>query len=207
MRLPLCLLILAVLLLTGCAEQAEKELPETQPESKITPEETKVISESEVSEMESPVLKIESIFNNGGEISSKYTCDGMDVSPPLQISGVPDEAKTVAIIVDDPDAPVGVFTHWVIWNIPAEKTIVIPENIPKNSEIDEPIKAFQGKNDFGKIGYNGPCPPSGEHRYFFKVYALNTELDLRSGITKEELLRATEGHVIQYAELFGVYSR
>lgn len=199
MRLSKYILLLTILLLLGCAEKAEKEIP-------VVPEETETISGPGVAK-EGNSLEIESVFNNGDKIPSKYTCDGADVSPPLQINGVSEGAASIAIIVDDPDAPIGVFNHWIIWNIPASETVIIPENLPKKSEIDEPIRALQGKNDFGKIGYNGPCPPSGEHRYFFKVYVLDTELNLKSGITKEELLKNIEGHVIQYAELYGVYSR
>jgi len=194
--------ILIALILVGCAAEKERIV-----EEKALPEETETVAITESEAVKEISLKVESVFSNGGKIPSKYTCDGADVSPPLQINGISGEAKTIALIVDDPDAPAGVFTHWVIWNIPAEKIVSIPENLPKSPEIDEPVIALQGKNNFGKIGYNGPCPPSGEHRYFFKVYVLDTELNLNPGITKDELLKAIEGHVIQYAELYGVYSR
>lgn len=138
------------------------------------------------------------------EFPEKYTCDGEDISPRIEISGIKD-AKSIAIIVDDPDAPFGTFTHWLIWNI--EPTNIIPEGIPKKDEIADPIKAIQGKNDFGKIGYNGPCPPKGVHRYFFKVYALDTKLDIPSGSGKMQLENAMKDHVIQYGEAIATYGR
>src|SRR5947207_13423456 len=111
-----------------------------------------------------------SAFQQGGNIPSKFTCDGPNTSPALQISGIPAEAKTLVLIVDDPDAPSELFTHWVVWNID-----------PRTSDIAEgsaPAKGMQGKNDFGKSGYGGPCPPSGTHRYYFKIFALDGELAL-----------------------------
>jgi len=153
-----------------------------------------------------PSITVESVFSEGEWIPEKYTCDGQDISPPIELGGISANAKTIAIIMDDPDAPMGVFTHWLIWNIPASETVSIPEGIPK-TELNEPFNASQGKNDFGKIGYNGPCPPAGEHRYFFKIYVLDTKINLEAGKTKTELLKAMEGHVIQYGELYGVYGR
>ncbi len=143
-------------------------------------------------------IKVESpAFKNMERIPAKYTCDGEDLSPPLRIYGISDRAKSIAIIVDDPDAPLGTFVHWVVWNIEPM------EEIPENYESE-----YQGRNDFGNIGYNGPCPPKGEkHRYFFKVYVLDKKIELSKGATKKELLRAIEGHVIQKGELIGVYSR
>jgi Raf kinase inhibitor-like YbhB/YbcL family protein len=139
------------------------------------------------------------------EFPRKYTCDGEDVSPKIEISGIGD-AKSIAIVVDDPDAPIGTFTHWLIWNI--EPVEVIPENIPKKGEITDPLVAVQGRNDFGNVGYNGPCPPPGKpHRYFFKVYALDTKLDILPGSGKSEVERAIEGHVLQYGETVATYGR
>ncbi len=140
------------------------------------------------------------------QFPKKYTCDGEDVSPKIEIYGLRSDVKSLAIIVDDPDAPLGTFNHWIIWNI--EPTNIIPEGIPNESELTNPIKAVQGKNDFGRVGYNGPCPPLGEiHRYFFKVYALDTFLDLKAGSTKKELERAIEGHILQYGEIVATYVR
>jgi hypothetical protein len=183
------------LLLAGCAEEKVREV-------QVTEE----MKEEQVTE-EKEMLVIESVFSNGERIPKKYTCDDQDISPPIVVKGISKDAKTIAIIVDDPDAPMGVFTHWLIWNIPAAETIFIPEGISKTAELSEPFRAIQGKNDFNEIGYDGPCPPSGEHTYRFKIYVLDAEIDLEAGKTKGELLKAMEGHVIQYGELRGVYKR
>jgi Raf kinase inhibitor-like YbhB/YbcL family protein len=161
-------------------------------------------AEKEVVKLEKN-LEVRSVFKNGEFIPKKYTCNGEDVSPPLELVNLSPEAKSIAIIVEDPDAPMGTFTHWIIWNIPP--TNEIPEGIPKGKEISEPFKAYQGRNDFGEFGYGGPCPPKGKpHRYVFKVYVLDTMLDLKDA-TKDELLKAMEGHIVQYGELVGLYGR
>ena len=143
-------------------------------------------------------------FKEGQPIPRHYTCDGVNISPPLDWTGVPKSAKTIAIIADDPDAPSGTFVHWVIYNLPAEN-IGLVENLPPS----ESLKAggFQGKNDFEKIGYGGPCPPSGTHRYLFKVYALDSDLPLKAGATKAEVEKAMQGHIVAQAQLMGTYSR
>jgi len=139
-----------------------------------------------------------SAFQEGGTIPSKFTCDGSDTSPPLRITGVPSGAKTLVLIADDPDAPGGLFTHWLVWNTP-----------PQTNSIAEggAAKGVQGTNDFGKSGYGGPCPPSGAHRYAFKVFALDRELDLRSGAKRSQLDAAMKGHIIAQGELTGRYAR
>jgi Raf kinase inhibitor-like YbhB/YbcL family protein len=139
-----------------------------------------------------------SAFREGESIPSKFTCDGGDTSPPLQIADVPSGAKSVVLIADDPDAPGGLFNHWLIWNIP-----------PQSSSIAEGIapKGVQGINDFGKSGYGAPCPPSGMHRYYFRVFALDRELDLHSGAKRSQLDAAMKGHVIAQGELIGRYAR
>ena len=143
-------------------------------------------------------------FKEGQAIPRTYTCDGVNVSPPLEWSGVPKTAKTVAIIADDPDAPAGTWVHWVLYNLPAENIGVV-ENMPATENLA--AGGFQGKNDFEKIGYGGPCPPSGTHRYFFKIYALDSELPLIAGATKAELVKAMEGHVVLEGQLMGTYKR
>lgn len=143
-------------------------------------------------------------FEEGGMIPSRFTCDGPDLSPPLAWTSVPPEAKTLALVCDDPDAPMGTWVHWVIFNIPVSQT-GLEEGIPKDERL--PGGALQGKNDFRRIGYGGPCPPGGTHRYFFKIYALDTELELRPGCTKAELLAAMEGHILAKGQLMGRYSR
>ena len=143
-------------------------------------------------------------FKDGEAIPSQYTCDGVNVSPPLEWSGVPKSAKTVAIIADDPDAPAGTWVHWVLYNLPGEN-IGMVENLPATDNLK--AGGFQGKNDFEKIGYGGPCPPSGTHRYFFKIYALDIDLPLKAGATKVEVDKAMAGHVVAQAQLMGTYRR
>jgi Raf kinase inhibitor-like YbhB/YbcL family protein len=145
-----------------------------------------------------------SAFKEGESIPSKYTCDNIDVSPDLEWSKVPDGTKTFALIADDPDAPSGTYVHWVMFNIPGKQR-ELPENIPATETLDN--GAIQGRNDFGKIGYGGPCPPGGTHRYYFKIYALDTKLDAEPGITKKDLLKAMEVHVLEVGELMGRYKR
>jgi len=139
-------------------------------------------------------------FKHNGLIPKKYTCDGGDINPPLYISGVPASAtKSLALIVDDPDAPVGTWVHWTLWNI-TPQTAEIPEN-------SAPLGAFEGTTDFGRPGYGGPCPPSGTHRYFFKLYALDILLTLPSTARKADVEKAMQGHIMDKAELIGLYKR
>jgi Raf kinase inhibitor-like YbhB/YbcL family protein len=137
-------------------------------------------------------------FHQGGNIPSKFTCDGGDTIPPLQIAGVPAEAKTLVLIADDPDAPGGLFTHWLVWNIAPKTNSVAEGTSPKGAH---------GTNDFGKLGYGGPCPPSGTHRYYFRIFALDRELALQPGAKRHQLEAAMKGHVIAQGELTGRYSR
>jgi Raf kinase inhibitor-like YbhB/YbcL family protein len=144
-------------------------------------------------------LKVSSpTFKNEGEIPSEFTCDGLDLSPPLSITDVPKETLTLSIIMDDPDAPMGTFTHWVVWNIPSNKT-----QFTKGEKFD----FVQGRTSFGTTGYGGPCPPSGTHRYFFRIYALDIKLDLRQGSNVKDLQTAMLEHVLAEATLMGRYSR
>jgi len=144
-------------------------------------------------------------FAEGKPIPSKYTCDGADVSPPLKWSNVPEGTKSIALVSDDPDAPVGTWVHWVIYNIPPDVT-ELAEGVPKSEVLTNGAK--QGMTDFKRIGYGGPCPrPGGPHRYFFKLYALDAELDLKPGATKQQLLRAMEGHILAEGQLMGTYQR
>ncbi len=143
-------------------------------------------------------------FEPGGMIPSEYICDGADFSPPLECRDIPADAKSLALICDDPDAPVGTWVHWVLYNWPASEPR-LPENIPPKRELEN--GARQGINDFRKIGYGGPCPPAGIHRYFFKLYALDDFLNLPPGATKVQLLKAMEGHILVQAQLVGKYRR
>ena len=139
-----------------------------------------------------------SAFQEGGNIPSKFSCDGADTSPPLQISDVPSGAKSLVLIVDDPDAPSGLFTHWMVWNISPQSSGIAEGSTPKE---------VQGTNDFGKSGYGGPCPPSGTHRYYFKIFALDRELDLPFGAKRGQLDAAIKNHVLAQGELMGRYLR
>lgn len=145
-----------------------------------------------------------SAFADGGMIPKKYTADGADVSPPLNWTAPANGVKSCALIADDPDAPGRVWVHWVAYNLPADRT-ELAENQPKQEHL--PNGGLQGMNDMRKIGYNGPAPPSGVHRYFFKIYALDAKLGLRPGATKAELLSAMEGHILAQGQLMGRYTR
>ncbi len=145
-------------------------------------------------------LKLSSTaFQSNGSIPSKYTCDGRDINPPLVIENVPPGTKSLALIVDDPDAPMGTWVHWVSWNIAPD--------IKEIKENDTPRGAVAGINDFNKKSYGGPCPPSGTHRYFFKLYDLDKALDLPSGANKAAVEKAMKGHVISEAQIIGLYKR
>ena len=135
-------------------------------------------------------------FSHGGHIPPRYTCEGENINPPLEISGLPETTKTLALIVEDPDAPRGTYDHWVTWNIPPN------EAIAENSK-----PGVTGRNSFGNNGYGGPCPPNGSHRYFFKVYALDTELNLAAGADKRTLEQAMKDHVLAKGELMAHYQK
>jgi Raf kinase inhibitor-like YbhB/YbcL family protein len=135
-------------------------------------------------------------FENNGFIPSKFTCEGEDINPELIAADIPQDAGSLALIVDDPDAPMGTWVHWVVYDMPVV------------SKIDEnTVPGKQGMNDFGRRDYGGPCPPSGTHRYFFKMYALDKKLDLKEGVDKKALEKAMEGHILAQAELVGLYQR
>lgn len=142
-----------------------------------------------------------SVFQHQTKIPSKYTCDGENINPPLSISDIPPNAKSLVLIVDDPDAVSGIWDHWLVFNI--------PPNIQEIEEDSVPVGAVEGMTSFGNSGYGGPCPPppSGTHRYFFKLYALDTTLNLDSSATKKEIEEAMKGHVLELDELIGLYSR
>ena len=180
---------LILLMLTGsfcgCKEKKESRLPEKGDE-KMT---VKVTS---------------SAFEQAGMIPAKYTCDGQDISPPLQWDSIPEGTKSIALISDDPDAPGKTWVHWVMWNIPADAR-QLPENIPTDKLLAD--GSMQGITDFQRTGYGGPCPPSGTHRYYFKFYALDTKLDLTNSSTKTDLLNAIQDHILAQGQLMGKYKR
>jgi len=139
------------------------------------------------------------VFENNGNIPAKYTCDGKDVNPPLLIENVPANTKSLALIVDDPDAPRGTWVHWVVWNIDPQAGEIKEDSVPKNAK--------QGMNDFRKKDYGGPCPPSGTHRYFFKLYALDIVLNIGQDSTKADLEKAMKGHILEEVSVIGLYKR
>jgi Raf kinase inhibitor-like YbhB/YbcL family protein len=165
-----------------------------------------VAAGSRPSEKEAYAMKITSpVFADGQPIPEKYTCDGANVSPPLSWSEAPPGTRSFALICDDPDAPVGTWVHWVVYGL-APATAELPEMVAPTEQL--PGGAKQGLNDFRRVGYGGPCPPPGRpHRYFFKLYALDTELALRSRATKADLVRAMAGHILAEAQLMGTYQR
>jgi Raf kinase inhibitor-like YbhB/YbcL family protein len=144
----------------------------------------------------SSLLVTSPVFENNKQIPPRYTCDGEDVNPPLDIKGLPTETKSLVLIVDDPDAPMGTWEHWNVWNIP-----------PTDMMKENSVPGVEGINDFGKHSYGGPCPPSGVHRYFFKVYALDVQLSLPVHSSKKDIEKAIDGHVLAKGELVGLYSR
>jgi hypothetical protein len=145
-------------------------------------------------------------FKPGAMIPAKFTCDGSDVSPDLKWHDAPKNTKSFALICDDPDAPIGTFTHWILYSM-LRDAAELPEGLAKDPEVRYP-QCKQGKNDFGKTGYGGPCPPRGsKHRYYFKLYALDVELTLPSRATRSQLEHAMKGHVLAQAEVMGTYQR
>lgn len=136
------------------------------------------------------------VFSHKGHIPPEYTCEGRNINPPIEVDNIPDGTKTLALIMEDPDAPRQTFDHWLIWNIP-----------PTEAITEESVPGISGTNSFGNTGYGGPCPPSGAHRYFFRVYALNKKLDLKAGATKEELHESMQDHILAEGELMGYYQK
>ena len=176
---------------TGCAGREKTPEP-----AESTAEATMV---KEKIELTSPA------FMGGGTILQRHTCDGMDVSPALNWGDPPAGSAAFALICDDPDAPVGTWVHWVIYNIP-DTARGLPEAVPDTPQLED--GAVQGLSDFKRIGYGGPCPPPGKpHRYFFKLYALDSPVKLPAGATKSELLKAMEGHILAEGQTMGTYGR
>jgi len=182
------LIIALLVLFSGCISD--------QPEQEIQTDEDTIMEQISISS---------DAFNNGSSLPVEYTCDGEDRSPALSWDTVPAGTHSIALIVDDPDAPGKTWIHWVIYNIPANTT-GLPAAVPKNKTLDD--GSLQGTNDFGRIGYDGPCPPPGKpHRYFFKVYALDTTLSLKSGAIKSQLEAAMSEHILAQGEMVGEYGR
>ena len=196
------LVITLLVLFSGCISDQSGEVTTSGDESPAD-EETPTQKEEEAIMKQISILS--DAFENGSSIPVEHTCDGDDRSPPLSWEGLPEGTRSIALIVDDPDAPGGTWVHWVIYNIPADSTGLL-RGVPKNKSLDD--GSLQGKNDFGKIGYNGPCPPPGKpHRYFFRVYALETVLDLKSGASKSQVEAAMSGHILAQGEMIAKYGR
>jgi Raf kinase inhibitor-like YbhB/YbcL family protein len=186
--------VLLVLLLAGCHSggQATSEASSAQPPSTSGAEPVSFSMQS-------------SSFPSGGEIPKKFSCEGADVSPALEWGEPPAKTQSFVLIADDPDAPAGTWTHWVAYDLPANLR-QLPEAVPKQATLTG--GGAQGLNDFGKIGYGGPCPPPGKpHRYFFKLHALDAKLNLKPGASKQQVEQAMEGHILNKAELMGTYKR
>lgn len=151
------------------------------------------------------VIKMKSaVFDEGEPIPTRYTCDGVDISPPLEWDVLPENTESIALICEDPDAPGGLWTHWIIFNLPPG-TRNLKEHVMEREVLDN--GAMQGLNDFGRIGYGGPCPPGGTHRYYYKMYAMDIKLDLPPQTRRNELLEAIDGHILDQGQIMGVYTR
>jgi Raf kinase inhibitor-like YbhB/YbcL family protein len=188
----ICLSIIIICLMYSCQSKDDE---------KVQINTTQEKKEKEVNmqfKLTSPAFKEE------GMIPKKYTCDSENVSPPLIWGSVPEGTISLAIICDDPDAPMGTWVHWVLFNLPPE-TKELLENVSTTETLENGAK--HGTNDFGDVGYGGPCPPGGTHRYFFKLYALDTMFNLKAGVNKGDLLNEMEGHIIFETQLMGKYSR
>lgn len=144
-------------------------------------------------------MKLTTVFEDNENIPSQYTCDGQDLAPELDVLEVPSDAKELVLIVDDPDAPMGTWVHWVLYNIPANTLKIDEKNLPQGTK--------QGMTDFGRVGWGGPCPPSGTHRYFFKLYAIDKVLELPNRARKTEVENAIKDHIIEEAQIIGLYNR
>jgi Raf kinase inhibitor-like YbhB/YbcL family protein len=191
------LLMCVLALLCSCQNANRNQAGANQAQPEITPLDNRPTLDS------GKTIRVTStVFQEGGAIPKEYTCDGANVSPPLRWEGVPEKARTLVLIADDPDAPAKTWVHWVVFNLPAAM-----RELPENVAAQGNIVGAQGTNDFRKAGYGGPCPPNGTHRYFFKLYALDTELALDFKATKDQVLKAMEGHIIAEGQLMGQYSR
>ena len=165
-----------MLLLIGCAPQE--------------------IKDTSIKMTEMKQLVVTSVFEHNTAIPKKYACDGENINPPLHIEGIPEKTQSLVLIVDDPDAPVGIWDHWIVWNIP-----------PTSAIAEDSVPGVEGLNSWEKKPYGGPCPPSGTHRYFFKVYAVDTMLDLGANAVKSDVEKAMKSHILAQGELIGLYSR
>lgn len=195
MKKALLAFIILIIIFAGIifylSKKSEKEEISLIP-SPPAPPKIEIESEKRMS-LESPA------FENNQYIPLKYTCDGEDINPPLEIKNVPEGTKSLVLILEDPDAPRGTFSHWLLWNIKPETSLIEENSYPQGAVL--------GLNDFGKNSYGGPCPPKGTHRYYFKLYALNTSIEIDQNSKKGDLEKAIKGKIIAKAELIGLYQR
>lgn len=197
-RSVIILLLLSVLAFSGCVESTDEEPDELPDLYDVNRSENDSSVPQEIVSNHVPVGELiisSSAFENGTFIPEKYTCDGENINPPLEVAGLSEDYESLLLIMDDPDAPSGTFTHWVVWDI--YQTIIVEDSIP----------GIEGVNNAKKVSYTGPCPPSGTHRYFFKFYALDSKLEIEGGSGRALVEDAIDGHVIAYGELIGTYSR
>ena len=194
--------------ITGPAEASPVDEAPVQPTEPPEPTVAPATTEAPPISMEAPMpFELTSTaFAQGEPIPVKYSCDGEDISPLLTWGDPPDGTQSFVLIMDDPDAPVGTWDHWILFNIPADMR-GLEENLPITGKNQDPESIFVGNNSWNRADYGGPCPPGGTHRYFFKLYALDTTISLLPGVNKQELLSAMEGHILAETELMGTYSR
>jgi hypothetical protein len=204
------ILVLNILLLGACAAPSESSEQEAPPAA-VEPAEPTIASGpaetlNEETDSTMPFELSSTAFAQGEPIPVQYSCDGDDISPPLTWGNPPTGTQSLALIMDDPDAPGGTWDHWILFNIPAD-THEVQENLPITGKNQDPNAIFVGNNSWGRADYGGPCPPSGTHRYFFKLYALDTTISLLPGANKQELLNNMDGHILAESELMGTFSR
>jgi hypothetical protein len=209
-------LLLLMLLGAGCATVEGPTTDEVQPTNGLLGQETEAVPTAAPENLAEPtateaavtggeVMQLTSpAFEAGGTIPVKFSCDGEDISPPLSWQQVPEAVKGFALVMDDPDAPAGTWDHWLLYNIPASVRS-LPEAVPATPKLED--GSSHGSNSWGRLDYGGPCPPSGTHRYQFRLYALDAELNLESGLSKSALESAIAGHILDQVELLGKYSR
>lgn len=204
-HLLLCLCIcLCFVFFAGCQFESNNTMPEKVENQPTSTEEKKTMA-TEPKETSISFTLTSSVFNSGNIIPTQFTCSGANLSPPLSWTGAPQSTKSFAIICDDPDAPAGTWVHWVYFNIP-DSVSSLDEGLKADETLED--NSIQGLNDFQKPGYGGPCPPPGSpHRYYFKLYALDTMLNLQTGAKKEDLITAMKGHILANTELMGTFSR
>ena len=183
----LIFLLAGMLVISGCVQNGDEK-----PTSEESPDTDKGDKNMAIQN----IKVLSSAFESNGTIPRKYTCNGQDINPPLVFEGIPEKADSLVLIMDDPDAPMKTFTHWIVWNIG-----------PVAKIEEDSIPGVEGMNDFRKIGYGGPCPPSGTHRYFFRIYALDKQLELKEGASRKELQSEMIGHIIAEGELMGKYNK